>query len=55
MKSAAHIDALKDKHSALDAALHEEELRPHPDEDLIATLKKQKLYVKDEIERSVRN
>ncbi len=43
------IAALKAKHQALDAAIQEENNRPHPDELHIATLKKQKLRIKDEI------
>ncbi len=50
----AHLEALKQKHSALDAAIHEEEIRPCPDDDAITNLKKQKLLVKDELERAVR-
>lgn len=54
MNSAAHIEALKEKHSALDAAIHQETCRPQPDEDMIQTLKKQKLLLKDEIKRAAR-
>ena len=43
------IDALKTKHQDLEAALQEESSRPRPDEMHIATLKKQKLRIKDEI------
>jgi hypothetical protein len=43
------IAALKAKHQALEAAIQEENNRPHPDELHIATLKKQKLRIKDEI------
>ena len=46
----AHIEALKEKHMALESQLHEEHSRPHPDESLIAGLKKQKLKIKDELE-----
>lgn len=55
MNSVAHIEALKEKHEALDAAIHQETLRPQPDEDTIHTLKKQKLLLKDEISRAVRS
>ncbi|MGE4527846.1 MAG: YdcH family protein [Rhodospirillaceae bacterium] len=54
MSTTAHIEALKEKHSALEAAIHDEELRPHPDDDAISNLKKQKLLVKDEIQRAAR-
>ncbi len=55
MNSDAHIEALKEKHSAIDDAIHQETLRPHPDEDMIHTLKKQKLLLKDEMQRAVRD
>jgi hypothetical protein len=48
------LEALKQKHSALETAIHQEELHPYPNEDAITNLKKQKLLVKDEIERAVR-
>lgn len=43
------IDALKAKHQALEYALDKETSRPHPNEFQIATLKKQKLAIKDQI------
>ena len=43
------IDALKSKHQALEAAIEEENSRPHPDDIEIASLKKQKLRIKDEL------
>lgn len=43
------IDDLKTKHQALETALEEETNRPHPDDIEIASLKKQKLRIKDEI------
>ena len=43
------IEALKAKHKALEAAIEQENNRPHPDDVQIATLKKQKLRIKDEI------
>jgi hypothetical protein len=54
MSNDAHLEALKQKHSALEAAIHEEETRPYPHEDAISNLKKQKLLVKEELERAVR-
>ena len=54
MSSVAHLEALKEKHSALEAAIHQEKIHPYPDEDTITNLKKQKLLLKDEIERAVR-
>lgn len=43
------IDALKAKHHALEAEIEEENNRPSPDDIHIASLKKQKLKIKDEI------
>ncbi len=43
------IETLKTKHHALEAAIDEENNRPHPDDLEIASLKKQKLRIKDEI------
>lgn len=46
-----HLTALKAKHAELDAKLLEEESRPLPDTIRIQELKKQKLAVKQEIEK----
>ncbi len=43
------IEALKVKHHDLEAAIEEENNRPHPDDIEIIRLKKQKLQIKDEI------
>ena len=45
----AHVEALASKHAALHAKIDAEEHRPHPDTDLLARLKKEKLRLKDEI------
>ena len=42
-----HLSALRLKHAELEAQLEQEETRPHPDDDLIHRLKKQKLQIKD--------
>ncbi|HMS20643.1 MAG TPA: YdcH family protein [Sphingorhabdus sp.] len=42
-----HLSALRLKHAELEAQLELEETRPHPDDDLIHRLKKQKLQLKD--------
>jgi len=44
-----HISALNAKHAGLDARIRSETARPAPDSLLIATLKKQKLLLKQEI------
>jgi hypothetical protein len=43
------IVALREKHAALERAIDEENSRPHPDDDAISDLKRQKLRIKDEI------
>ncbi len=42
-----HMTALQTKHAELDTQIERENSRPHPDEDLIHRLKKQKLHLKD--------
>lgn len=46
-----HLSHLLDKHHRIDEAIQAEAHRPHPDDLLIADLKKQKLRIKDEIAR----
>jgi hypothetical protein len=46
------IAALRERHAALERQIDEENSRPHPDEDRIASLKRQKLQIKDEIARA---
>jgi hypothetical protein len=43
------IEALREKHAALEAAIDEENRRPMPNQDAIHDLKRQKLRIKDEI------
>jgi len=43
----AHVEAIASKHAALHARIDQEEHRPHPDEDLLHRLKKEKLRLKD--------
>lgn len=45
-----HLEALQTKHHTADKALIAEENRPFPDDNLIQSLKKQKLTLKDQIE-----
>ena len=42
-----HLESLKIKHADLEARIADEESRPHPDDDIIHDLKKQKLRIKD--------
>ncbi|HEV7996048.1 MAG TPA: YdcH family protein [Stellaceae bacterium] len=43
------IEALREKHAALERAIDEEGRRPLPNDDAISDLKRQKLRIKDEI------
>jgi hypothetical protein len=45
----AHVEALAQKHAALDAQIDSETHRPHPDMMLVNRLKKEKLRLKDDI------
>ncbi len=47
----AHLAMLQDKHSKLETIIHDENHRPSPDLNMLQTLKKQKLLLKEEIER----
>lgn len=47
----AHIETLEKKHGALKEELHSAMLHPSTGDDEIAELKRQKLRVKDQIER----
>jgi hypothetical protein len=47
MNAEPHLESLKIKHADLDAKIAAEECRPHPDDDVIHDLKKQKLRIKD--------
>ena len=49
MSQQDRIEALRDKHATLEHAIEEESTRPHPDQDAIHDLKRQKLRIKDEI------
>lgn len=43
------IEELRQKHASLETKIDGEEQRPHPDDTVIAGLKKEKLRLKDEI------
>ena len=45
----AHIAALQAKHSGIDRRIADEVARPLPDMSMLATLKKQKLKIKEAI------
>jgi hypothetical protein len=47
----AHFSALSAKHSVLDQRIAAESQRPQPDHLVLASLKKQKLRIKEEMAR----
>ena len=49
MSSMERIESLKARHAQLERSIHDEEIRPSPDDDVIADLKKRKLKIKDEL------
>jgi hypothetical protein len=51
MSTVDYVESLKNKHASLEQAIAQENSRPHPDDDTIHTLKKQKLQLKDQIAR----
>jgi len=51
MSLESRIDSLKTRHASLDRSIAEEDLRPMPDTDTLARLKRQKLRLKEEMER----
>lgn len=51
MSLAAHVTSLEGKHSKLEQLIDDESHRPMPDFTVIQTLKKQKLLIKEELQR----
>jgi hypothetical protein len=51
MASAPRLRALEERHAALERQIAEEDGRPRPDDAELARLKREKLRVKEEIER----
>jgi hypothetical protein len=47
----ARLDALKERHAALEMRIFDEDQRPRPDSETLTRLKIEKLHVKEEIER----
>ena len=47
----ARLDTLREKHAELEHQIEEEENRPLPDNTIVHSLKKQKLRIKDELQR----
>lgn len=48
-----HMSALRMKHAELEEKLEREENRPFPDNNLIHSLKKQKLHLKDALQQEM--
>lgn len=51
MSVESHLDQLRQKHQGLEARIKEEERRPGADNVAIRSLKREKLHIKEEIER----
>lgn len=51
MTLASHLDQLRDKHETLKSRIKEEEQHPGADHLDIVAMKREKLHVKEEIER----
>jgi len=47
----ARMESLKERHAALEIRIADEDSRPRPDSDALMRLKREKLRVKEEIER----
>ncbi|BCX16971.1 MAG: hypothetical protein KatS3mg117_0653 [Geminicoccaceae bacterium] len=46
-----HVESLRSKHARLEQLIEEELHRPLPDQGVISRLKKEKLRIKEQIER----
>lgn len=51
MSIAGHLDALKRKHGALEDQIAETMARPSPDQSSLTRLKREKLKLKEQIEK----
>ena len=51
MNLQARLDALKERHAALETRILDEDQRPKPDSEALTRLKIEKLRVKEEMER----
>ncbi|TCZ59907.1 YdcH family protein [Roseicella aquatilis] len=51
MNNAPRLRSLEERHAVLDRQIGEEDARPRPDEAEISRLKREKLRLKEEIER----
>ena len=51
MSVSTHLDSLRSKHEALESKIRDEQSRPGADSLKVTTLKRQKLQIKEEIEK----
>lgn len=51
MSNEQRIHSLQERHQYLEAQIHSEMARPHPDDAEITRLKREKLRLKDEMQR----
>ena len=51
MNLQSRIDSLKGRHASLEARIGEEDQRPQPNAESLARLKREKLRLKEELER----
>ena len=51
MNVSPHLDSLRSKHAALETKIQDEQRRPGADSIQLTSLKRQKLQLKEEIER----
>ena len=51
MNLLSRLQSLRDRHASLQDRINEEDLRPRPDNDALGRLKREKLRLKEEMER----
>lgn len=51
MSLQARIESLKERHAGIEARLAAETIRPRPDDEAVLKLKREKLRLKEEMER----
>lgn len=55
MSLESRIESLKGRHASLETKIHDEDIRPKPDDDALNRLKLEKLRLKDEMARLQRS
>ncbi len=51
MSVQSRLESLKARHNDLESRIADEDHRPKPDDDLVGRLKREKLHLKEEMER----